>query len=180
MKNEPLRARPNKIRQRAKKIGVILPVLGLLGASFSAPRIARANPGNSFLETIGISIAVGTVLGASTLPFYDQPGKHLMNLAYGASAGAVTGIGILVYGWIAGPSQDEFSDASPAPRDSETCTGARDGGYRPFPARPHYAADVQHLHYETGPAIAWNDYVAPRSAAVYPAQFWTPVVSLSW
>jgi hypothetical protein len=72
--------------------------LGLLGAfTLSAPRTARANSGNSFLETIGISIAVGTVLGASTLPFYSQPGKHLSNLEYGAIAGAAVGLGVSLY-----------------------------------------------------------------------------------
>ncbi len=87
------------------------PVLGLLllGAllSLSAPRMARANSGDTFLETIGIGIAVGTVLGASTLPFYDQPGKHLVNLAYGAGAGAAVGVGVAVYGWLSGGSDHD-------------------------------------------------------------------------
>lgn len=95
---------------RGYRIGVMLPVLGMLGSTVLAPRAARAESGASILETIGISIAVGTVLGASTLPFYEQPGKHLLNVAYGASAGTVAGIGILLYGWAAGASdsQDEM------------------------------------------------------------------------
>jgi hypothetical protein len=150
MMNEPLWANPAN-RKRAKKIGVTVPLLaisGMLGASLSVPRLARASSGHIILETIGISIAVGTVLGASTLPFYDQPGTHLMNLAYGASAGAVTGIGILLYGWVAGP-EDEYS------------------------IHPS-------LNLDSGPGIARNDYVAPRATSPYPAQFWTPVVSLNW
>ena len=78
----------------------------MLLALTAAPRDARAN---SILETIGIGIAVGTVLGASTLPFYDQPGKHVSNLAYGAAAGVVVG---LVYGVAAGRSSyDQANNA---------------------------------------------------------------------
>ena len=76
----------------------------------SAPRIARANSGN-FLETIGLGIAVGTVLGASTLPFYDQPGTHANNLAYGASIGAATGVGVLFYSLVAGHNADDYDNA---------------------------------------------------------------------
>ena len=170
MMNEPLRAKLDSVQWRAKKIGVLVPlwvISGLLGASLSVPRIARANSGHIFLETIGISIAVGTVLGASTLPFYDQPGTHLVNLAYGASVGAVTGIGILLYGWISGPGQDEYGEAglNLAPRRS----------YLNFVSgRASSASD------NTGPAIARADTVSPRSGPVYPAQFWMPLVSLNW
>ena len=97
-----------------------------------------------------------------------------MNLAYGASAGAVTGMGLLVYEWIAGPGRDEYGQ-------SKSFNG--DFG-------PRSADNVQPLNNvragaigapaDTGPPIAWNDYVAPRSGPVYPAQFWTPVVSLNW
>lgn len=64
---------------------------------------------------MGISIAVGTVLGASTLPFYSQPGTQLINLAYGASAGAVTGLGVLVYGLFQGSSPDPYEAANYQP-----------------------------------------------------------------
>jgi hypothetical protein len=175
--NPPIRlswVRPDVVRRHARrfenKIGVLLsPILisGLLGASLSVPRIARANSGHIFLETIGISIAVGTVLGASTLPFYDQPGKHLMNLAYGASAGAVTGIGILVYGWIAGSAPDEYGEAGSNPARSPHNLNFVDGRASRF-------SDG------TGPAIARNDFNSPRAGSVYPAQFWTPLVSLNW
>ena len=148
------------------RVGVLLPALGLLGATLSAPRTACASSGNSFLETIGISIAVGTVLGASTLPFYDQPGKHLINAAYGASAGAVVGIGILAYHLIAGPSQDGFDDYSSQPRDEKP---------RAFVS----ASSVSSLRSGAVPSestsLAWNS-----RAAAQPTQIWMPVVSLSW
>jgi hypothetical protein len=153
-----------------KKAGVLLSpwlISGLLGVSLSVPRFARANSGHNFLETIGISIAVGTVLGASTLPFYDQPGKHLMNLAYGASAGAVTGLGIMIYGWIAGPGQDDYAE----------------GGLKLEPLRHNLNfvnGRASRPSANTGPAIERNDTVSPHAMPVYPAQFWVPVVSLNW
>jgi len=95
-----------------RTFGAILPVLGLLGALLAAPRAARANSGNSFLETIGIGIAVGTVLGASTLPFYSQPGTHLSNLGYGAAAGAGAGLIFALYG-LGRSSMDQTAAADP-------------------------------------------------------------------
>ena len=162
-------------RQVIRRIGVLLPVLGLLGVGLSAPRIARAQSGNSFLETMGISIAVGTVLGASTLPFYDQPGNHLMNLAYGASAGAVTGIGILVYGLLAGPSQDGYDEAKQSfGPDSEAYAQSRNRRYFSHRVSAKYAAtNVQRPNLGTGPG-------QPGFAPARSAQFWMPVVSLNW
>ena len=162
-------------RQVIRRIGVLLPVLGLLGVALSAPRIARAQSGNSFLETMGISIAVGTVLGASTLPFYDQPGTHLMNLAYGASAGAVTGFGILVYGWLAGPSQGGYDEAEQSfGPGSEAYAQSRNRKSSSNRVSATYAAhNVHHLNLGTLPAN--TGFVPVRSA-----QFWMPVVSLNW
>jgi hypothetical protein len=68
--------------------------------------------GNRILETIGVSVAVGTVLGASTLPFCDQPGKNLMSVASGASVGILAGVRILVYGLFEGFSQNELDLAA--------------------------------------------------------------------
>jgi hypothetical protein len=96
----------------------------------TAPRTARANSGDTFLETIGIGIAVGTVLGASTLPFYDQPGTHFVNLAYGAGAGAAVGIGVVTYGWLTGSKNDEQAK-SPA----ETSTLVARPNFRPTQRR---------------------------------------------
>lgn len=45
----------------------------------------------SSLETIGITTVMGSVLGASTLSFADQPGHHLLNIVYGALIGAAAG-----------------------------------------------------------------------------------------
>ncbi len=61
-----------------------------------------------FFETLGVSTAVGVVLGASTLPFYEVPGDQLANVGYGALAGLGVGIGILVVDWLSpsAPSQE--------------------------------------------------------------------------
>ena len=76
-----------------------------------APQEVSARSAN-FLETVGISTAVGTILGASTLPFYDQPGDHTLNIAYGASAGFVAGLGIWIYQVLA-PSSEQASRYHP-------------------------------------------------------------------
>jgi len=84
-----------------------------------------------------------------------------MNLAYGASAGAVTGIGILVSSLFEGPSQDGFDDAKLRQPQTESYAVSS----------PPYAANVYHLHLRD-PFIG-----AP---GIRSARFWTPIVSLSW
>ncbi len=74
-----------------------LSLVGFVAVVAIAPVQARAS-GDSFWETMGFSVAMGTVLGASTLPFYDQPGQHLSNLLLGAAAGAVFGVGWEILG----------------------------------------------------------------------------------
>jgi len=83
---------------------ILVPVLGLLGAVqiglLATPRVGHASsaqPGDNFYETVGVSLAVGTILGASTLPFYSQPGSALVNVGIGAGIGAVIGLGIWTY-----------------------------------------------------------------------------------
>ncbi len=91
------------VASRLKKRWLILMVLALLGAISFAPQKVSAK--STFFETMGISIAVGTVLGASTLPFYDDPMSNLKtNLAIGAAAGLVLGLGV----WFLWPSEEEF------------------------------------------------------------------------
>jgi hypothetical protein len=167
---------PSRVK---KKIRVMLPLLaitGLLGASLSAPRLARASTGQIFLETMGISIAVGTVLGASTLPFYDQPGTHLMNLAYGASVGAVAGLGWFAYRMVEGSRQDDYGQAGDLSPSSQT----RRGQFSATTLESTGRGRASRVTWPAGPAISQGDYVAPRSRSPYPAQFWTPLVSLNW
>lgn len=88
---------------KGKGLKNFLPVLGLLGAALLAPQPVCAA---GILETIGISTAVGTVLGASTLPFYEQPGDHTGNVTLGAAAGAVVGVGVVIYQALSGNSDE--------------------------------------------------------------------------
>jgi hypothetical protein len=162
MENHPLNL---SYFARLRKAWALVPVLGLLGALLSAPRTARANSGEtSFLEATGIGIAVGTVLGASTLPFYDQPGAHTINLAYGAAAGVSVAIVYGIYQLFAGPSQDRAEGAEFQRRGLHLF--AR--GTRSVPERVH---DVS-LKLDTGR----SDLLA----SVRPAHYWMPVVSVTW
>jgi hypothetical protein len=47
--------------------------------------------------TVTVSTVAGAVLGASTLPFYEDSGKHSKNIFYGAAFGAVVGVLIAAY-----------------------------------------------------------------------------------
>jgi hypothetical protein len=146
-----------KMRPKARQVCVV--VLLVLLFSVSAPREARASSGKKFLETIGISTAMGTVLGASTLPFYDQPGKHLMNMAYGASAGAIVGVGVGLYQWLSGRSN----------RDQEIF-----GGVTPRESYTH--ARPISVHASTS-----SFSLAARDARDRtPVLVWAPLVSLTW
>lgn len=85
-----------------------LALIGILGAVLLGPQESRARSG--FFETIGVSTAVGIVLGASTLPFYEHPFSHSKNMTIGAAIGAAFGLGYLAYGkFIKASDQDMAS-----------------------------------------------------------------------
>ena len=180
---------PAKSRRLDKKSRGILPVLGLLGAlifTLSAPRPACAKSGNSFLETMGISIAVGTVLGASTLPFYDQPGSHLMNLAYGASLGAVAGIGIGLYHLFSGRSSDDVF----AIRSSDEDPGLPVSRCEDFEREDSLSLSASNKISNTASKSRRNLFrgrrgltdsaVLSSKGVARPALVWMPLVSLTW
>lgn len=102
-------------------------------------RFANSQPRETFLKTMGISISVGTVLGASTLPFYDQPGTHLSNLVIGASAGLVLGLGIALFEKLT-RSRVETTDVYDRSHDKLRFVKSRDVEFfRTFPFRPFSA-----------------------------------------
>lgn len=146
---------PKRRLGNRRPLKILIPVLVVLGAMLSEPRVARASSGNSFFETIGISIAVGTVLGASTLPFYDSPGQHVSNLGYGAGAGAIVGLGVLVYGLFQ-RTPDSGADAA-LERQYRPSESDRRLGQAHRPKRGELA-----------------------QSSVLPTHFWMPVVSLTW
>lgn len=145
-----------------KSAGILKPVLGLSLVIFmlSIPRVAHARSGKIVLETIGTGVAVGSVLGASTLPFYDQPGLHLNNLAYGAAAGAVVGLGVSLYRLLLRSPVDNESAHSISNSPIQTSEPVRDG----------FSASASAM---TG--------AGPKSAPNRPTPaVWTPLVSLTW
>jgi len=80
-----------------------LSFLTWVGVGLFWPQQAMAK--SSFLETVGVSTAVGSVLGASTLPFFESPGKNLSIVAVGSLVGLGVGLGIAVYQWASGGSE---------------------------------------------------------------------------
>lgn len=156
-----------------EKFGWVLPVLGLLGALLSVPRSARANTGDNFYETIGISMAVGTVLGASTLPFYSQPGTQLINLVYGASFGALAGLGIWLYTYLSEPSSERGKVARSYVRPRLTFFAQAQAG---FYAPAYNSTLVQASESLLVEPSAFNK----AQGSTHPAILWMPVVSLAW
>jgi hypothetical protein len=155
----------NRKKGKIQRAGVLLAVLSLLGGSLLAPREARAQSRNSLLETMGVSIAMGTVLGASTLPFYDQPGSHLSNLALGAGLGALTGLGVHLYGRWFGPSHEDDEYAARPGQAPD----ARNGGAAAFVRTSQSDMWLESRSREYAPG-------RPHSRTIA----WMPLVSLNW
>ncbi len=79
---------------------------------------AEASIGDSAM-TVAFSTLGGAVLGASTLPFYDEPGDHTKNVFYGAALGAVAGVLISAYAGVKeGPAYDEDAATKLRPASS--------------------------------------------------------------
>ena len=123
---------------------------------------------------MGISIAVGTVLGASTLPFYEQPSDHYSNMLIGAAAGAAVGLGILIYEWVRkGPTAQEkfyFDRAEGDPLDPPPL--GRPGGRK---------APGPRIYRTAGNGTAgFRDHVNRSALRLPRAQILMPLVSLTW
>lgn len=73
--------------------------------------VSRAASIGSAAITVGVATAAGAVLGASTLPFYGEPGKHTKNIFYGAAIGAVAGVILAAYSGVkeGAPEEDGAS-----------------------------------------------------------------------
>ncbi len=138
--------------------------LGILGITLATSQDAYARPRNDFLETIGISIAVGTVLGASTLPFSPTPANNLIYIAYGAAAGAVVGLGINAYEWLSEPSGDRMLSTEEVLADTRSFVPPRDRL-----ASDNALTGIAPLH-----AGAARTFLPPNT------RVWMPLVSLTW
>ncbi len=101
-----------KLWIKVEKVVADWAILGmLLVALFSSlsSGSSEAHADYGFLdafETIGISTGIGTVLGLSTLPFYDSP--PLSNVYIGAGIGLLVGLGTSAYLWAT--SSDEIDE----------------------------------------------------------------------
>ncbi|MBC86921.1 MAG: hypothetical protein CL677_07050 [Bdellovibrionaceae bacterium] len=63
---------------------------------FAAPQ-AFANPTKDFIRACTYGVLTGTLVGAASLAFEDQPGENLQQVARGASLGLYLGIGLGLY-----------------------------------------------------------------------------------
>ncbi len=71
------------------------------------------------LVTIGVATGIGTVLGLSTIAFYENPPAHLSNAAIGAGVGFIVGLGVATYLLVHTSEQDEFVDELVVPPAEE-------------------------------------------------------------
>lgn len=79
----------------------------MLALVLFTPKARAVTLGDAVL-TVAISTAAGAVLGASTLPFYEQSSEHTKNIFYGAAIGAVVGVFTTAYmGVQDGPGEEE-------------------------------------------------------------------------
>lgn len=92
-----------------KKLRVGLLSLVILAFVVSAPRARAMDVGDAAL-TVGISSAVGAILGLSTLPFYEDSSAHTRNIWIGAAVGAVIGVGIASFSALKNTDPQEFED----------------------------------------------------------------------
>ena len=88
-------------------------VLVLLILAFAFPPKAKAVSLADAATTVTVTTVAGAVLGASTLPFYEDSGKNTQNIFYGAAVGAVAGVLIAAYSGVQdGKVDDEEARAN--------------------------------------------------------------------
>ncbi len=80
------------------------------------PMTARANPMREFVMSCSYGVLAGTLVGAATLAFADQPGESLNKIARGASIGLYAGI-LLGFYVVYGVPADEEEVVLPPPED---------------------------------------------------------------
>ncbi len=79
------------------------------------PLEAKADPAREFILSCSYGVLAGSLVGAASLAFSDQPGNNLQMIARGASLGLYAGIALglfVVYG--AGPEDDDAAAAAAA------------------------------------------------------------------
>lgn len=88
---------------------IFLVVLALTVIAFSPTMTKAASFGDTAL-TVGVAAGVGAVLGASTLPFYSEPGEHTNNIWVGAAIGAVLGVTVAAVSALSKPQDFDFEE----------------------------------------------------------------------
>jgi hypothetical protein len=101
----------------------IFTTLALLICFLVSPRQAGAVSLGDAALTVAVTTAAGGVLGASTLPFYAESGKHTKNIFYGAALGAVVGVFLAAYAGVEEGAVEE-EEAFRAPRKQEPTMAA--------------------------------------------------------
>lgn len=86
-------------------------VLVLLILAIAFPPKAKAMALSDAATTVTVTTVAGAVLGASTLPFYEDSGKNTKNIFYGAAIGAVTGVLIAAYSGVQDGKVDDEEEA---------------------------------------------------------------------
>jgi hypothetical protein len=84
---------------------------------FFAGRPAQAVTFGDAALTVSVATLSGAVLGASTLPFYEDSGAHTKNIFYGAAIGAVIGVFVAAYSGVQ-EGQDQEMVLRRAPADA--------------------------------------------------------------
>ena len=104
-----------------KSVCIVLMVSGL---TLSSSR-ASANEMKAFIMSCTYGVLAGTLVGAATLAFEDQPGENLNKVARGASLGLYAGILLGVYVTQIVPSQadDEVYPTDPEVQESSGTEG---------------------------------------------------------
>lgn len=103
---------------KKRRLPLALTLLIFAIVLFPAANTRAEAVGDSAL-LVGLSTLSGAVLGASTLPFYEDSGAHTKNIFYGAAIGAVIGVGIAAYSGVKdGPGFDDASLRRPTPESA--------------------------------------------------------------
>ncbi len=141
---------------RKSFIGFLVVVFSI--SIFAAPRArAEVTLGNALL-TVGLSTVAGAVLGASTLPFYSDPGSNTQNIFYGAAIGAVIGVFISAYAGVQeGPN---FDDAGLFPKRSTVPTLNEDPAFR-FSSE-WSSSVIRSRSFGAGTQVAWSPVTTVR------------------
>ncbi len=92
--------------------------LFVLGSFLVAPLGAKAdeNSGKEFMTSVIYGTVAGTLVGAATLAFTDNPGDNLGNIARGASLGLYAGI-LLGFYVSSGPGESADREGHQEPVD---------------------------------------------------------------